>query len=120
MTYGWEQLAACATADPELFFPNPSDEAVEAKRICARCTVSEECLSGALRTSDNEHGVRGGLTAGERQKLVDTARAYTKVDRVLVTQLLDKGNPPNAIAAQLRIHHRTVQRIDRARKEPAA
>jgi len=120
MSDDWEKQAACAVSDPELFFPNPSEPADEAKRICARCPVSEQCLEKALRTGDNEHGIRGGLSPRQRQKLLDVARSRKRVDRDTVYRLIDLGNLPEQVAAQLHVHPRTIQRIVEARKESAA
>ncbi len=51
----WRSVAACRSADPDLFFPisdsGPAlEQAVEAKAICATCRVRRECLAFALRT----------------------------------------------------------------------
>jgi WhiB family redox-sensing transcriptional regulator len=59
----WRSLAACQSADPDLFFPISSSgqsiaQVVEAKAICARCQVRRECLAFALRTHQ-VHGVWG-------------------------------------------------------------
>ncbi len=67
--------AACTTADPDLFFPEPGDEWSErrAKAICAACPVRVACLAGALGRRE-PHGIFGGLTAEERgmPKVVDS------------------------------------------------
>jgi WhiB family transcriptional regulator, redox-sensing transcriptional regulator len=49
----WRSLAACRSADPDLFFPISSsgqsiEQAAEAKAICAGCRVQRECLAGAV------------------------------------------------------------------------
>jgi WhiB family transcriptional regulator, redox-sensing transcriptional regulator len=59
----WRSVAACRSADPDLFFPVSSsgkalEQAAEAKVICAGCRVRRECLAFALRT-DQMHGVWG-------------------------------------------------------------
>jgi WhiB family transcriptional regulator, redox-sensing transcriptional regulator len=53
--------AACSTADPALFFPDPADTAAEAqaRAICARCPVRAACYAGAVR-----RGERFGVWAG--------------------------------------------------------
>src|SRR5829696_4347624 len=58
--------ALCAQVDPELFFPEWGGNAEPAKAVCARCPVTALCLAtfGPLV----EHGVVGGLTAGERRR----------------------------------------------------
>jgi WhiB family redox-sensing transcriptional regulator len=66
----WRDLAACRTADPDLFFPHPEDsETIErAKAVCAGCPVLEACLAYAVETNQTE-GVWGGHTARERGNL---------------------------------------------------
>ena len=66
----WRELAACRTADPDMFFPMPEDlEGItRAKAVCAGCPVQEECLSYAVETNQTE-GVWGGFTARERSNL---------------------------------------------------
>jgi len=66
----WRDLAACRTADPELFFPvasggSAAGQVEEAKRVCASCPVRVECLDWALRHREGA-GVWGGTTEEER------------------------------------------------------
>lgn len=66
----WRSLAACQTADPDLFFPisacGPAlAQVAQAKAICAGCQVRRECLAFAVRTRQ-VHGVWGGLSEHER------------------------------------------------------
>jgi WhiB family redox-sensing transcriptional regulator len=66
----WRSVAACRSADPELFFPisdsGPAlEQAAKAKTICATCRVQRECLTFALRT-EQPHGIWGGTTEHER------------------------------------------------------
>jgi WhiB family transcriptional regulator, redox-sensing transcriptional regulator len=66
----WRSLAACQSADPDLFFPVSSSgqsiaQVAQAKAICAGCQVRRECLAFALRTHQ-VHGVWGGLSEQER------------------------------------------------------
>jgi WhiB family transcriptional regulator, redox-sensing transcriptional regulator len=66
----WMDLAACASADPELFFPvsstGPGSEQIRrAKQICRSCPVLRDCLTFALRTRQ-AHGVWGGTSEDER------------------------------------------------------
>jgi WhiB family redox-sensing transcriptional regulator len=79
----WWTRAACASADPELFFPiataGPALRQVSrAKAICARCPIQQECLSYALDAGSIQ-GVWGGMTEEERRSLLRRgrrARAY--------------------------------------------
>jgi WhiB family redox-sensing transcriptional regulator len=68
---GWRESAACASADPDLFFPvsangRSEQETERAKAICARCTVRRECLQFALATRQ-AYGVWGGMSEHERR-----------------------------------------------------
>ena len=67
----WWSLAACQSADPELFFPisgaGPAlGQVARAKAVCAACPVRSDCLRYAL-TAGPLQGVWGGLTEEERR-----------------------------------------------------
>jgi WhiB family transcriptional regulator, redox-sensing transcriptional regulator len=69
----WWALAACQSADPDLFFPisaaGPARVQVErAKAVCAGCPVRSDCLRYALAAGPLQ-GVWGGLTEEERRLL---------------------------------------------------
>jgi WhiB family transcriptional regulator, redox-sensing transcriptional regulator len=69
----WWSLAACQSADPDLFFPisgaGPARMQVErAKAVCAGCPVRSDCLRYALAAGPLQ-GVWGGLTEEERRLL---------------------------------------------------
>lgn len=65
--------AACRGMDPNKFFPvlgtkqtkKEKDRQVEAKKVCARCGVREECLAYA-KANNIIHGTWGGQS--ERQR----------------------------------------------------
>jgi WhiB family redox-sensing transcriptional regulator len=63
--------AACITADPNLFFPEPGNNYKEtikaAKEICASCPIAVQCLQHAL-TNEYE-GIWGATTTRERKNL---------------------------------------------------
>lgn len=65
---GWQDRALCAQTDPEAFFPEKGGSTREAKKICAMCTVKQECLEYALE-NDERFGIWGGLSERERRKL---------------------------------------------------
>jgi WhiB family redox-sensing transcriptional regulator len=74
----WLRSAACVGEDPELFFPvGTTGPAVRditaAKRICARCPVTDECLSFAV-SSGQTSGVWGGTCEEERDALLRVPR----------------------------------------------
>ena len=67
----WQDLAACADEDPELFFPIGSTgpakmQAEEAKLVCRRCPVIDQCLQFALENNE-DFGVWGGTSEAERR-----------------------------------------------------
>jgi WhiB family transcriptional regulator, redox-sensing transcriptional regulator len=69
----WRHIAACRDEDPELFFPIGNTgpallQIEEAKSVCRRCPVREECLQFALE-SGQDAGVWGGLSEDERRAL---------------------------------------------------
>lgn len=46
------------------------NDIAQAKHVCNGCQVREACLTAALETSSHhDHGVLGGLTAKERNRL---------------------------------------------------
>lgn len=67
----WQERAACAGEDPELWHPNDSRQAAQAKRICKQCPVILECLNWALNTElpSTREGIYGGTTPNERQMI---------------------------------------------------
>ncbi|MGW9374094.1 WhiB family transcriptional regulator [Streptomyces xanthophaeus] len=69
----WRHNAVCREEDPELFFPIGTTgpalmQIQEAKAVCCRCPVMEQCLRWALESGQDE-GVWGGLSEGERRAM---------------------------------------------------
>ncbi|MFF5451838.1 WhiB family transcriptional regulator [Streptomyces sp. NPDC012950] len=65
----WQERAACARVEPDLFFPERSDSVTrETRRVCWDCPVRAECLAHAL-ANDETDGLWGGLTPRERRQL---------------------------------------------------
>src|SRR6266516_3056857 len=63
----WMLDAECTRADPGLFYPEPVSWSVDAaKKICADCTVTAQCLAYALTHGELNVGVWGGLSVTER------------------------------------------------------
>lgn len=68
----WVFRAACAGVDPQVFFPENADGALdygddriaEARRYCDACPVATDCLFDAM--SVKAHGIWSGTTHGER------------------------------------------------------
>ncbi|AXK31500.1 WhiB family transcriptional regulator [Streptomyces abyssalis] len=69
----WRHNAVCREEDPELFFPIGNTgpallQIEEAKAVCRRCPVMEQCLQWALE-SGQDSGVWGGLSEDERRAM---------------------------------------------------
>jgi WhiB family transcriptional regulator, redox-sensing transcriptional regulator len=83
-TSSWWNLAACRSADPELFFPISSVGAgqahvAKAKAVCATCSICQRCLDYAIE-SHQAHGVWGGTSEDERRPIA--ARRLRGPERV--------------------------------------
>ncbi len=69
----WRHKSACRDEDPELFFPigttGPALMQIEdAKSVCRRCDVVEQCLTWAI-DNGQDAGVWGGMSEDERRAL---------------------------------------------------
>ena len=72
----WQRQARCKGALAEAFFPpvrvETKDERdyreARAKKVCAACPVTGQCLAHALKTGE-AHGIWGGLNEVERRAL---------------------------------------------------
>jgi WhiB family redox-sensing transcriptional regulator len=72
----WSLLAACRGGEGSIFFSPDTSERKEdrferermAKRICAGCAVTAECLDAAIERRET-HGIWGGLNEIERRSL---------------------------------------------------
>jgi WhiB family redox-sensing transcriptional regulator len=82
----WRDHALCRDTDPELFFPVGTTGlaivAIEhAKRVCAECTVTQECLDFALDTNQDS-GIWGGLSEEERRQIRRQRAALARASRL--------------------------------------
>jgi WhiB family redox-sensing transcriptional regulator len=60
---------ACHGIDPDVFVPaSPSADVSEAKAVCARCPVVNNCLDWAFQIGD-DWAVLGGTTPAERRTM---------------------------------------------------
>ena len=67
----WTRKAACRGWSTSLWFPERGDpdNGRTAKRICANCPVSAECLADAQEFTDNAAlGIWGGLSSQQRRR----------------------------------------------------
>jgi hypothetical protein len=67
----WQDKAECLDEDPNKFFSDDPRDIRDAKELCGWCEVKQTCLIKAMKREKDgrRHGVFGGLTAGERDKL---------------------------------------------------
>ena len=79
-----EKQAACASVEPELFFPKYTvggdgelHEAL-AKQVCRRCPLISQCLEFALHTGD-KWAIMGGMTPAERESIRRRNRPMTTI-----------------------------------------
>jgi hypothetical protein len=64
----WARQASCAGENPDIFFPPKTSPGTEAREICQRCPVRQDCLDYAMR-ADIRYGIWGGLDENERHSL---------------------------------------------------
>ncbi|MFE7777656.1 WhiB family transcriptional regulator [Streptomyces sp. NPDC057445] len=69
----WRHASECRNEDPELFFPIGNTgpalmQIEEAKAVCRRCPVLEQCLAWALENGQDT-GVWGGLSEDQRRAM---------------------------------------------------
>src|SRR5580692_1972230 len=67
----WRAQAACATADPEIFFPPPNGKSTKAKAVCRGCPARLPCLEFVL-DHPAETGVWAGFSEWDRRHHVST------------------------------------------------
>ncbi len=82
----WQERAACATADPEAWFPEKGSVR-QVTRICAACPVNRSCLAVAMLW--DEDGTWAGTNPGERTKgyrLLRRGVSVAAVVELLLTQ----------------------------------
>ena len=67
----WHSEALCREMDGDIFFPERGRSARDARIVCARCDVKDQCLEErlAIPAHDDDGGIWAGTTARERRKL---------------------------------------------------
>ncbi|MEJ2865312.1 WhiB family transcriptional regulator [Actinomycetospora flava] len=121
----WQAWAACRGVDPELFFPETTDQAPDealddargeslvgrqvetAKAVCRGCPVQEPCLVEALERLP--HGIAGGMTEHERRE-VRAHRVRPSERKPRWRALLEAGSSPPEVAAEYGVSARTIAR----------
>ena len=66
----WRNRAACLGMDTDLFFPEKTENAAEAKQVCLSCPVREPCLEEAMSLAGaDDSGIWGGASPDDRRSL---------------------------------------------------
>lgn len=80
----WHSRALCRGMDGDIFFPKRGGSANEARKICAQCDVSAECLEEqlALSNNDDKGGVWAGTTERERRNLRKERRQDSSISHL--------------------------------------
>lgn len=126
MNHEWREDASCLGVEPSPFFPlHMGDQMVEAKRLCQRCPVREECHEDALRLRD-VYGYRGGMSGEARRALLakqnqaHTAKAIARLELDSILRLHGKRWSAASIAQRLGVDATAVYRVLKAHREAAA
>jgi WhiB family redox-sensing transcriptional regulator len=69
----WMARGACRNYEPSVFFPSDGVGVDRARKICATCNVTEDCLEYAL-LNRIDHGVWGGASERERRRILKRRR----------------------------------------------
>lgn len=89
----WRLEAACIDENPSMFEHGPY---AEAKEICRRCSVRDECLDYALE-GNIAWGLWGGLNPSERRTLSRGLRKFLQENHMPKKEQLQGGTGlPNA------------------------
>lgn len=90
----WQDQAACATADPEAWFPlKGAIPVAQVSRICAACPVNRSCLAVALLW--NEDGIWAGTNPGQRTHGYRLLRHGVSAAAVVELLLTRPGRQPS-------------------------
>lgn len=69
----WQGLAACRSADLDLFYSTEEEDIRAALEYCRACPVRDLCLNHAM-TEREAYGVWGGTTERERRRVFRSQR----------------------------------------------
>ena len=77
----WRTRAACLGRWDEMHPDNNEHDIEQAKSICRQCPVQVPCVLDALRTGDNDHGIRGAMKPSERRNMARQVAARQRAER---------------------------------------
>jgi WhiB family redox-sensing transcriptional regulator len=69
----WMAAGNCRDYPPAVFFPSDGVGVDRARKICATCAVTDQCLEYAL-DQRIDHGVWGGTSERERRRILKRRR----------------------------------------------
>jgi WhiB family redox-sensing transcriptional regulator len=75
----WMLEARCRDLSPTIFFPSDGSGVEVARRYCAQCPVTAQCLEFALE-NHIDHGVWGGASERERRRIARSRRAQSMTE----------------------------------------
>ena len=114
----WHEHQACIDSDIAVFFPPAGFEALsEARSLCRRCPVRQQCLNEALKLNDT-FGFRGGKTGEERRKILKEQPGPDVLAKI--RRLKGKGWSKSAICLALGVSDYPVDRAGPATPREAA
>jgi len=103
LDFRWQDRKACTKEDRDLFFSDSPVLIREAKKICQKCPVINECLEFCL--ANNEWGVWGGTDREQRRGiLIRRGMAYARARRSNASQHnkpREQEHPENASPSYL-------------------
>lgn len=73
----WQDYGVCNQSDPEAFFPEKGGSTKQAKSVCRRCPVTEECLQYALKYRE-AYGIWGGKSEEQRRQILKEINAMAE------------------------------------------
>lgn len=122
----WYRDALCAQIGWEVFFPEKGENAKEAKQVCLRCPVREQCLREALANGE-EFGIWGGRSVVERERLAHgSTPAVVQRGHLIpveleakIKDLLTSELSQRAIALSVGVSAKTVRRVRDRNREAA-
>lgn len=89
----WLKAAACTGAHDAMFPGSSATEIEDAKALCRRCPVLQECLKWALDTRQ-EYGVWGGMSEEERFRLRRSVTRRQLTPEVVAKKADEARQPP--------------------------
>jgi WhiB family redox-sensing transcriptional regulator len=110
----WKADGLCAEYSQALFFPKQGEPNDEARAICRRCLVLDECREYAIAQGPELVGIWGDTSALERRRLRGAGSPIGEKpnepdERVRTALALRaEGIPAADIARRLGVHRRTI------------